>query len=152
MVSLEHRFPWSQDCHTLLYNTYTIENIVYTLLVSNIVLCPIRHAYCLFFVVFFKFEFLFNEDSQYTGVWKYCDVYKTLRCLSKIYYTLRCLENICSVSSPLRRHKTLTIVLLTITNQTINLNVNANTYSIIEFLIHPSIAIIVNNIAWKHVS
>ena len=48
-----------------------------------------------------KFEFLFHEDSQYTGVWLYCGVYKTLRCLSKQQYKLRCLEYICSVFSPL---------------------------------------------------
>ena len=50
---------------------------------------------------FWKIEFLFLEDSNYTGVCKYCGEHKTLRCLSKIRldYTLRCLENICSVSS-----------------------------------------------------
>ena len=48
--------------------------------------------------IFFKFEFLFHEDTQYTGVWKYCAV-----CL-KIDYTLRCLEYICSVYSPLGRY------------------------------------------------
>ena len=40
-----------------------------------------------------KIGFLFHEDSQYTGVLKYCAVYL------KIDYTLRCLEYICSVSS-----------------------------------------------------
>ena len=30
-----------------------------------------------------KFKFLFHEDSQYTRIWKYCAVYKILRCLSK---------------------------------------------------------------------
>jgi len=34
----------------------------------------------------FKFEFLFHEDSQYTGVWKYCGVYK-LVCQSSVLYT-----------------------------------------------------------------
>jgi len=29
------------------------------------------------------FEFLFHEESQYIGVWKYCGVYKILRCLFK---------------------------------------------------------------------
>ena len=48
--------------------------------------------------IFFKFEFLFHEDTQYTGVWKYCTV-----CL-KIDYTLRYLEYICSVYSPLGRY------------------------------------------------
>ena len=47
-----------------------------------------------------KFEFLFHEDSQYTGVWKYCTV-----CL-KIDYTLRCWVSV-SVSSPLRWHRLL---------------------------------------------
>ena len=28
-----------------------------------------------------KFEFLFHEDSQYTGIWKHCGVYKILRCV-----------------------------------------------------------------------
>ena len=31
---------------------------------------------------FGNFEFMFHEDSQYTGVWKYWVVYKMLRCLS----------------------------------------------------------------------
>ena len=31
----------------------------------------------------FEFEFLFHEDSQYSGVSKYCGVYLILRCLSK---------------------------------------------------------------------
>jgi len=30
-----------------------------------------------------QIEFLFYEDSQYTGVWKYCCVYNILHCLSK---------------------------------------------------------------------
>jgi len=37
-------------------------------------------------------EFLFHEDSQNTGVWKYYGVYQILRCLSKY----RCLEYICT--------------------------------------------------------
>ena len=49
--------------------------------------------------IFRKFEFLFHEDSQYTGVWTFCVVYKILRCLSKKKNTLRFLEYICSVSS-----------------------------------------------------
>ena len=44
--------------------------------------------------VFEKVEFLFHEDSQYTGVCK-----KLSRL--KIEFTLRCLEYICL---PLRRH------------------------------------------------
>jgi len=34
-------------------------------------------------LLFFKFEFLFHEDSQFTGLWKYCGVYEILPCLSK---------------------------------------------------------------------
>ena len=33
--------------------------------------------------IFRKFEFLFHENSQYAGVWKYCGVYKRVRCMSK---------------------------------------------------------------------
>ena len=47
--------------------------------------------------IFRKFEFLFHENGQYTGVWTFCSVYKLLHL--KIDYTLRCLEYICSVSS-----------------------------------------------------
>jgi len=34
-----------------------------------------------------KIYILFHEGSQYTGVWKYCGVFKLLRCLSKFFYT-----------------------------------------------------------------
>ena len=54
--------------------------------------------------IFFKIEFLFHEDSQYTDVWKYCGVYKYCAVCLNIDYTLICLEYICSVSSPLKRH------------------------------------------------
>ena len=43
--------------------------------------------------IFWKFEFLFHEDSQYTGVWKYCAV-----CL-KIDYTQRHLFSILTVKT-----------------------------------------------------
>ena len=33
--------------------------------------------------IYYFIIILFHEDSQYTGVWKYCGVYKILRCLSK---------------------------------------------------------------------
>ena len=54
---------------------------------------------------FSKFKFLFHKDSQYTSVWKYCNVRKYCGVCLKIDYTLRCLEYICSVSLPLSRHR-----------------------------------------------
>ena len=39
-------------------------------------------------VFFWKFEFLFTKDSQYTGVWKYCGVYKILCCLINVLLTI----------------------------------------------------------------
>jgi len=41
----------------------------------NLFFRPIRWPYLL--------EKKIHADSQYTDVWKYCDVYKTLHCLSK---------------------------------------------------------------------
>ena len=34
-------------------------------------------------IFFMKTDFLYHEDSHYSGVLKYCGVYKLLRCLSK---------------------------------------------------------------------
>ena len=48
------------------------------LLVSNLFFSPNQIA-----VFILKFEFLFHEDSQYTGVWKYCVIYNILYCVSK---------------------------------------------------------------------
>ena len=53
---------------------------------------------------FWKFEFLFQEDSQDTGVWHIAVYGYFALSVYKIEYTLRCLEYICSVFSPLRRH------------------------------------------------
>ena len=67
-------------------------------IVSNLLFRPIIR-------ILWKIEFLFHEDSQYYGGWKYCVVYlKYCAVCLKIEYSLRCLEYICSVSSPLRRH------------------------------------------------
>ena len=61
--------------------------------------------------IFRKSEFLFHEDSQDTGVWKYCSVWKYYGDCLKIDCTLRCLE-----SSPLRRHEGGHLIGKTLTN------------------------------------
>ena len=73
-----------------------------------------------------RFEFLFHEYSQYTsGVWKYCGVYEILRYLSinRLYtkmLRIHLFRIFTSCARPLRPLKTLTSVLLTITQTLIH--------------------------------